>query len=555
MGVNCHRKEIMKQKTIPWISLAACAALTVIIGVLISQGGQQQSETVPEPITFTFYNADGIEDPWSDPVALRITERTGVTLKTDYPSGSTDRVALMVATGEYPDLIYAKGDAGLLIQQGALVDLSPLIDEYAPHIRELYGEQYEQLRSADGAIWQLCSGKVEDMPMTTAGSVQLQWAVLSANDYQIPRTLEEYTGMIREYLAAYPTIQGRKTIGLSLVCTDWHWYTTLSNPSGYIMNGSPDNGQWIVKDGVVCYKHAAEGQKEYYRWLNEMYHEGILDPEFATQTHEDYIEKITQGRVLGLLDSGWGYAEAERALRQAGMEERTYAGLPVTADESVLCPMLMPRRMNIGWGIGITTSCDDPVRAIQFLDWMCTEEAQILVNWGLEGINYTVVDGKRVRTEADLTDSLTATDYAERTGVGFHVYPFPGRGSLAKDTTGNYISHDNREEIQAQYTEQERTAASAWGVELLTDIFPKGDAFEMESFPPLWAVTLSPEMTTLLEKLDAVAQPGLIDCIVCSPEEFDQRWEQFQQDLRDTGLEEANRMMTEIVRQYQTGDV
>lgn len=40
-----------------------------------NQGGDQ------EPVTFTFYNADGQEDPWADPVARKITEATGVTLR------------------------------------------------------------------------------------------------------------------------------------------------------------------------------------------------------------------------------------------------------------------------------------------------------------------------------------------------------------------------------------------------------------------------------------------------------------------------------------------
>lgn len=101
-------------------------------------------------------------------------------------------------------------------------------------------------------------------------------------------------------------INGKPAIGISIVCSDWHWYTMLSNPSGY-MNGSADNGQWIVDDEKqkVYYKHAADGQKEYYKWLNEMYNEGILDPEFATQTHEDFVLKVAEGRVLGLLDEEW----------------------------------------------------------------------------------------------------------------------------------------------------------------------------------------------------------------------------------------------------------
>ena len=259
-------------------------------------GAEKAGESSAEPITFTFYNADGTEDPWTDPVAKKITQETGVTLKTEYPSNGLDNmIQLMVATREYPDLIFAKGDSNILIDNGALIDMSELIEEYGPHIKQLYGEEYDSLRYSkeDPSIYQLCSNKVQNEVLSTAGTAQLQWAVVAENDYAIPRTLEEYTEMLRSYLDKHPYVEGQKTIGLSISCTDWHWYTTLSDPAGYIANGSTDDGQWIVdEDNNVYYKHAAAGQKEYFQWLNSMFWEGILDPDFATQTHEDYINKI-----------------------------------------------------------------------------------------------------------------------------------------------------------------------------------------------------------------------------------------------------------------------
>ena len=167
---------------------------------------QESSQEDLEPVTFTFYNADGMEDTWTDPVAQKITEKTGVTLKMDYPADASDnRIALMVATGEYPDLVFAKGDAPTLIQNDALIDMSDLIDEYGPNIKKLYGDEYENLRysSDDPSIYQLCSDKVQEETLETSGTAQLQWAVLQENGYQIPYTLDEYTQMIRDYMVKY----------------------------------------------------------------------------------------------------------------------------------------------------------------------------------------------------------------------------------------------------------------------------------------------------------------------------------------------------------------
>lgn len=526
------------------LTLAGCAGE-------LDDSNDQAGSTL-EPITFTFYNADGAEDPWTDPVALAITEATGVTLDTLYPSDVEEKtVELMIATGELPDLIFAKGDSDILIEQGALIDLSDLIDEYGPHIKALYGDEYEKLQSSreNPAIYQLYCGKVQDEALTSSGTAQLQWAVLAFNDYRIPYTLEEYGDMIREYKARHLNIDGQTTIGITLSVTDWHWYTTLANPSGYIANGAIDNGQWIVSDDYkVQYKHMVGGQKEYYRWLNRMYDEKVLDQEFAIQTHEDYLEKIASGRVLGLLDDDWDYTTAENTLKAAGRYERTYAGLPVTIDSSVKCASLAPQGLNT-WGIGITTACKDPVRAIQFLDWLCTEEAQILVNWGIEGVNYYYdEDGVRCRTAEEIERAEKNVSYQNETGVGLHSYPFPSYGNTVLDSTGNYFCILNPESVADSYNEQEQAALEAWDVERLTDIFPQADEFEKKEYTPLWSRILPADLDRQLSRLDEIAREGLIDCVVCTPDKFDSKWDQLQQNLIAAGAYQAQEQMTELLR-------
>ena len=533
------------------MGLYGCSAAENTVAVDTQQ--QETTQESLEPVTFTFYSADGLEDTWTDPVAQTITEKTGVTLKMDYPADSNDnRIELMVATGEYPDFVFAKGSVSTLIRNDALIDMSDLIDEYGPNIKKLYGDEYENLRysSEDPSIYQLCSDKVQEETLETSGTAQLQWAVLQENQYRVPYTLEEYTQMIRDYMEKYPMINGKPVIGISIVCSDWHWYTMLSNPSGY-MNGSADNGQWIVDDEKqeVYYKHAADGQKEYYKWLNEMYNEGILDPEFATQTHEDFVLKVAEGRVLGLLDEEWDYTGAEISLRADGQEEHTYAGLPVTIDRSVKCPSLKQQNLAVGWGIGITKSCKDPVRAVRFLDWLCSDEAQILLNWGIEGVDYYYDEnGKRCITEEDLEASRKDTNYSERTGVGFRVYPYPSYGNQSVDSTGNSYSKSSREMVKEGYDEMEKEALKVWNVDMLTDIFPQKEEFSKDAYSPLWAMTLPDELEKMLVALDNVSWKGLIECVVSPANDFDAKWDELQQNLKDAGLEKADREMTALLR-------
>ena len=224
--------------------------------------------------------------------------------------------------------------------------------------------------------------------------------------------------------------------------------------------------------------------------------------------------------------------------------------LPVTIDESVTCAALREQNLGVGWGIGISTSCKDPVRAVQFLDWMCTEEAQVLLNWGIENVNYFYdKNGVRYRTEEEIIEAGTNPNYAEETGVGRHNYPFPSYGNMALDSTGNHYTTNSREEIAAGYNEAQLAALKAWKVDMLIDIFPQKEVFGKKYYSPIWAKVLPSDIKNRCAELDAVAWPGLIDCIVCPPDRFEEQWDKLQADLVEAGLYEADAEMTGLIRQ------
>ena len=228
--------------------------------------------------------------------------------------------------------------------------------------------------------------------MATGGNCQIQYAALKENNYEYPKTLEEYEALIKQYLAAHPkTDDGLDTIGISMSAADWHWLITLSNPAGFIADGAPDNGSWLVDDNYNCiYKHVSDKEKEYFRWLSRMYDEGILDPNFATQTDDDYIAKLASGRVVAITDALWHYGQAEATLKAEGKLDKTYCPLPVTIDAETKAPTLMYQGLQVGYGLAITKDCEDPVRAIKFLDYLCSDEGAVLYKWGVEGENYFV---------------------------------------------------------------------------------------------------------------------------------------------------------------------
>ena len=509
-----------------------------------------------EVIELTFFNADANQDdPWTDPVALAITEKTGVKLKTTRPVGGNDEseaVALMIAEENYPDIIFAKGSAGNMIDAGAMMDMTDLIEQYGPNIKKLYGDEFEKLKQSadDPPIYQLSAYNVGGTKFKDAGNMQIQWAALKAKDYQIPKNLDELEAMIKDYIAANPTTEdGLDRIGISLSTSDWHWLITLGNPAGFIADGAPDNGQWIVtENNEGVYKFSSEKEREYFKWLCRMYNEGILDPDFATQTHEDYIAKIASGRVVALFDKDWDYQDGEKVLKADGKYELTYAGLPVTMDENTKCPSLMYQGLTTGTGVGITKTCKDPVAAIKFIDFLCSDEGQVLNKWGIEGVNYFIDDeGHRYRTPEEIKYSQEDADYSKNTGVGFHNYPFPSYGDGILDPTGSTYTTTSKQAVIDEYNVEEKAAVEAWGVELIVDMFPQPDEFETPDYSPLWAYAMPVEFTEIVDKLDEVAWSALIKCVTGSEAEFDANYDAMIAELEATGMSEAEDMMTSII--------
>lgn len=507
------------------------------------------------PITFEYFNADGKNGNWDNPVAKAITEATGVTLDVSYPVASQgdakEDVALMIANDEYPDMIYAKGSATDLYQAGALIDMTDLIEKYGPNIKKMYGAEMEKLKWSqdDPGIYQLSYAGVNQKTLTTGGSCQIQWAALKENDYKYPKTLDEYEKMIKSYLAAHPkTEDGLDMIGITMSASDWHWMITLGNPAGLIADASPDNGQWIIDDEYnVHYKHVTDEEKEYFKWLCRMYNEGILDPNFATQTDDDYIAKVSSGRVVAITDAEWHYSQCEATLVADGKVDQTYVGLPVTLREDQVEKSLLYQGTTVGWGIGITKSCEDPVRAIKFLDYLCSDEGQILYHWGIEGENYFLDDnGQPYRTDEEVAKAQSDPDYAKNTGIDNYTgFPIYGTGSYSED--GFPYTPTTKESVIANYNTAEKEGCEAMGFEMLTDMFAQPEEFDLLPYSALWAYQQPQELAEKQTILDEIAWPGLVKCVTGTEDEFDGNWESMVQELTDNGLADAEEAMTEFL--------
>src|SRR5574344_605967 len=370
-------------------------------------------------------------------------------------------------------------------------------------------------------------------------------------DFEFQPGVNKQELLERAYKKKHPEIDGKPTIGLSLLIGTWQWLIDLSNPANYVI-GYPDDGQWIVdrKTHHAQYKFLNPDMVYYYKWLKDLNTDGTLDPESFTQTEEVWKSKIASGCVLGISYPNWGYNDARTTLIASGKPERTYAYLPIVVDtKKYKDPSLTDYGYSGGWGISISTSCKDVVRAFKFIDWMCSEQAQILVNWGIEDTNYIIVDGKRVVPPEEQLKADNDPDYATHTGVGRWVYPFPERGNGAHDKNGDWIARNTQQRVIDNYLPVERETLAAYGATMWIDLFPQSSTLGRPAHGQLWQYQLPKEINDKVTAADDYVKEALTKCVLCKPSEFQHNWDEMVQHLKDMGMEEAGQKVSALIEQ------
>ncbi|MCR4579673.1 MAG: extracellular solute-binding protein [Treponema sp.] len=512
---------------------------------LIFSGCQKTSSSSSknEPITLSFYSADTAESQsFDDTVAKKITERTGVTLKIlDNRMDQSSSIDLMIANNNYPDLIFAKSDLSRLIEAGVILPLDNYIEKYGQNMKALYGDQIVKLRytKEDPSIYSFGTYEIKTNKYETSGNIQIQNAVLKEFGYPKIKTLDDLENLLLAYTRKYPEINGHKTIALSLLTDDWYWYVGLSNPGNYVI-GYPDDGQWIVNpyNQSCTYKFLNPQMKLFYKWLNKIYHEGLLDPESFTQNIDGWKSKLSEGYVLATSFPLWSFNDIQTNLAKKDMTERSFAYIPVTVSEKIKDPSLKDYGYSGGWGIAISKQCKYPERAFKFMDYICSEEAQILINWGIENIDY-YYNGENKRIAINNTDP--------KCGVGIWLYPFPVAGPGYIDSTGNPLGKNQRDTVIAGYNYSQKETLKAYGVEMWTDLFPSSEELGVSKHGQVWQYPLKVQSQLLLTRIDNFVKEALIKMILGDQEDFESDYKKMCSDIETMGIHDIENEMTQMI--------
>lgn len=508
-------------------------------------------------VTLTIFDAETNPD-WENmesPIGQKIKEETGVTIKPEFDiEGGETKIPLMIASGEYPDLILSKG-AGQLVEAEALVDLAPLIEEHAPNLKKMLGDQINRLKwsKEDPSIYVLTNAAVDDQRMNPNFGVWIQHAAVKELGYPEIKTLEDVEKIIKEYKELHPTIDGQSTIGLTVNTDEWRIQSAFLN-SGFMMTGGSDDGEYYIDpetyEATLHYRRPVE--KEVFKWYNKMNAQGLLDTETFVQKDDQFTAKLASGRVIAAIGPDYLMHGGQSALRDAGLHERMYGVYPVTLNEDYVSHAYQSNGLQAGWGISITKDNPDPVKTIKFLDYLASDEAQVMLNWGIEGEHYEVIDGKRVIPEDELERRNNDKDYLKETGMGYTYLRYvPHWGDGVVDDTGNTYTINTREQVIKNQTDIEKEVLAAYGVELWKDLYPQMDEFPVKPWGAAYNISIpaNSNLKVLNQRAVDTAKKRVPESVLASPENFDKVWEDFMSDLEKIKVDEAEKEYTQLIKE------
>lgn len=426
--------------------LSLALALMMLMGMLPLTAMAESTEPYWEiQIYSELANYAGVQTGWFAKL-LKDKFNVGVNVISASEGGS-DRWATQMISRDLGDLVMLGDSNGQqhlseAVEAGLLLDISGMMEQYAPNILKNYPLLLEKAKIQFGngtAVYALGS---EAVPTTTDLQIEGgtdswwgpygRWDLYAKLGYPEIKTIEDLVPVLKAMHDLEPVnADGEPTYAMSLF-KDWDGGTMMAATQFYAIFGYGDQWNYVFPHATEdSYITLLDEDGIYFRTLKfyfDLNQLGLLDPDSITQTYGEVTTKEQTGRVL------FNWFNPIKA--NFNTAERLAEGKAVT-----LLPM--STQCNYGYtgkpyGYGRTVSiganCEQPERLLKIIDWIFSDEGLMEVNNGPKGVTWDY-DENGVPTLTELgwacyNDQMTEIPaefgggtFYEGMNKGFYVYP------------------------------------------------------------------------------------------------------------------------------------
>ena len=358
-----------------------------------------------EPVTLDWYiNYSWYATPWGgNLVSDTITEETGVSVNFITPMGNEDeKVNALIASEKLPDLItlgYWDPKIDTLIEKNMVYALNELADEYDVYFYEVTDEAaLNWYTKEDGNIYAYPNSSISPQDLEENDAIGSNQTFLVRKDiYEAigspdMSTPEGFANAVRKAAELYPEVDGGPLIPIGAHTFDSQGSVSFDK---YLMNFLAVPWE---KDGKMYDRYT---DPEYLTWLKmfrELGEEGLLANDIFVDTRTQMEEKVANGRYFCMIYQYTDMLTQQRILLENNPES-IYIAVEGPRNSKGDDPTLTTTSIN-GWTVTmISKNCKCPERAIAFMDYLMSEQGQMRIYLGVEGVTYDMVDGKPVLKE------------------------------------------------------------------------------------------------------------------------------------------------------------
>lgn len=501
--------------------------------------GEPVEATYPlrdETATISIYMKDpsnGAVGDWSEMKGMKAAaEKLGVEIEFITPAvgSEADQFNLMIASGEYPDVIlwdYRTTPMSLneMVDAGVLIDADSYIRQYAPNYLKVLeeNENFEKEALSDDGHY-LAMYAFSDVSIVSGGPA-IRKDVLDKYGLEVPTTVDDWTEVFATLKEQDPDIQYPLTDGKGRDGSVWFCIPMTAYKTSNIFCLDDETGE-------VVYGPSTDNFKEYLAKLNEWYEAGYIDPEFMSNDGTSMNAKLTDGRSVAGTNMQLSYhiGNITTAARETNPDFE-FVGCPwPVLNEGDEPSYYMPNGIAYsGKQAAITSACEDPALAVQILDFFYSEEGEDLLTWGIEGESYQVnEDGTK-----SFTDNIMNNPDGKNPQEAIIEYATP------QYNFANVMMEEPYVEIITTLPEQ-REARNTWL-----------DAVDGVNLPYL---TVDPDVqsdyTMLMNDITTYVQETYIQFIT-GQVDLESGWESYVNTLNGMGLETATQYMADAYALYQ----
>ena len=527
-----------------------------------------------EPITLTVFRGDPGDQPYDDnKIYKAIEDEFGIKFEFEFLAGDLDeKLGLMTQDlDDLPDLFDGGNSAEKIIDSGALINLLDYVNpEDTPNLWAHIEPQKNRIITKDedtdeDVMYIIPNYGLPDGPQivnsVNGPAFFIQKQVLAWADYPEIKTLDQYFDLIEAFIAENPTNEdGVPYVGFDILTEDWRRFCMI-NPVQHLM-GRPNDGEVLVDISTDDY--ATETfinqpyAKPYYKKLNEEFLKGIISPDTFVMSYDQYIAQLSSGIVLGMFDQTWDFGDATNALLTDKKYQNTYVALGLVYDEEEVADVLpegwtieehyingsLP---NLDRGFGISVSCKCPERIIAMWERMLDEDWQLLFNWGVEGEDYYVEDGRLLMT----ADQYAASQDIEwqrhnKARAFFESSPKKQGWILEGQYEGNCWEPGNQpENVFGLMNDYDKDFLAHYGYSKFADFL--NPPIELAPYGEAWQINKDPINKDYQDFLN-IQDTQLPAVIMAADGEFDAKWDAFVEAINPSCEVYSDFMHEEILK-------